>query len=72
MLPRLSTDVGIVVTETLENLNVSKDYNISPDHVYKALDKLIANNPLYKDVRVNQFAQLNMQDVICIIPAQQQ
>ncbi|GBN45012.1 hypothetical protein AVEN_56208-1 [Araneus ventricosus] len=39
MLPRSSTDVGIVVvTETLENLNESRDYNISPDRVYKALD----------------------------------
>ncbi|GBL81660.1 hypothetical protein AVEN_93446-1 [Araneus ventricosus] len=48
MLPRSSTDVGIVVTETLENLNVSSDYNILLDRVYKALDWLIANNPLYK------------------------
>ncbi|GBM01464.1 hypothetical protein AVEN_209285-1 [Araneus ventricosus] len=73
MLPRSSTDVGIVVvTETLENLNVSRDYNISPDRVYKALDCLIANNPLYKDVRVNRFARLNTQDVIRVIPTQQQ
>ncbi|GBO41872.1 hypothetical protein AVEN_143063-1 [Araneus ventricosus] len=73
MLPRSSTDVGIVVeTETLENLNASRDYNISPDRFYKALDWLIANNPLYKDVRVNRFARLSTQDVIRVIPTQQQ
>lgn len=70
MLPRSSTDVGIVVvTETLMNLNVSRDYEISPVRVYKALDWLIENNPLYEDVRINRGAQLNTHDVIRIIPA---
>ena len=73
MLPRSSTDVGIVVVvETLENLNVSKDYNISPDRVNKVLDWLIINNPLYKDVKVNLSARLNTQDVIRVIPVQRQ
>lgn len=34
-LPRSSTDVEIVVVvETLESSNVSKDYSILPDRVY--------------------------------------
>ena len=71
ILPRSSTDVGmVVVIKTLKNLNLSRNYKKSPDRVYKVLDWLIANNPLYKYVQVNRFVRLNTQDIIRVIPAQ--
>lgn len=70
MLPRSSAESGIIiVTETLDNLNITKKYEISRERVYNALNWLICNNPLYKDVRVNQFARLETHDVIRVIPA---
>ena len=57
----------IVVTETLDGLNISRAYSISPSRVYKALDWLNANNSLYEDVRVDRFARLIIHDVISVI-----
>lgn len=69
MLPRASNGAGIVVvTETVENLNVSRDYTISRDRIYAALRWRIANKPLYKDVTINHFARFDPQDIIRVIP----
>jgi hypothetical protein len=63
MLSRSSDNVGIVVvTETLENLNRSRDFTISRDRVYSALAWLQANNGLNHDVRTDHFARLDQQD----------
>ncbi|KAG5685138.1 hypothetical protein PVAND_014332 [Polypedilum vanderplanki] len=71
ILPRSSDDTGLVViTETLENLNSSREYRISRERVYAALRWLIANNPLYHDVTVNNSARLETQDIIRVIPAE--
>jgi hypothetical protein len=72
MLPRSSADTGIiVVSEILDELNITKQYTISRDRVYAALQWLITHNPLYNDVTVNHFAQLNINDIIRIVPAEQ-
>ncbi|KAG5685123.1 hypothetical protein PVAND_014319 [Polypedilum vanderplanki] len=71
ILPRSSDDTGLVViTETLENLNSSREYRISRERVYAALRWLIANNPLYHDVTVNDSARLETRDIIRVIPAE--
>ncbi|KAG5666753.1 hypothetical protein PVAND_014765 [Polypedilum vanderplanki] len=71
ILPRSSDETGlIVITETLENLNHSREYRISRERVYAALHWLIANNPLYHDVTVNNSARLETQDIIRVIPAE--
>ncbi|KAG8319249.1 hypothetical protein J6590_095913 [Homalodisca vitripennis] len=54
MLPRTANNAGIVViTERLENINVTRQFSISKQKVYDALNWLILNNPLYKDVTIN-------------------
>ncbi|KAG5680198.1 hypothetical protein PVAND_009723 [Polypedilum vanderplanki] len=71
ILPRSSDETGlIVITETLENLNSSREYRISRERVYAALRWLIANNPLYHDVTVNNSARLETRDIIRVIPAE--
>ena len=61
----------VVVTESLENLNISRDYTISRVRVYVALHLLFENNPLYKDVTNNHFARLELHDIILVIPSVQ-
>ncbi|KAL3271802.1 hypothetical protein HHI36_022272 [Cryptolaemus montrouzieri] len=61
MLPRSAGQVGIiVVTERLENLNIT----ICCEKVYSALRWLIRNNPLYKDVRIDDNAQISDQELV--------
>lgn len=74
MLPRSSDDAGIVVvTETLENLNRTRDFTISRDRVYQALTWLQTNNPLYSDVKTDHFARLDPEDIIRVVePIEQQ
>ncbi|KAG5680059.1 hypothetical protein PVAND_009589 [Polypedilum vanderplanki] len=60
----------IVITEILENLNSTREYRISRERVYVALHWLIANNPLYHDVTVNNSARLETRDIIRVIPAE--
>ena len=63
MLPRASDDANIVVvTETLLNLNVSRDYTINHERVFTVLRWLITNNPLYKDVTINDSLRLHQND----------
>ncbi len=65
MLPRSSTDTSlVVVTENLENINVAKQFTISRDAIYKALNWLIHNNPLYQDVVIDQNINLNSDNIL--------
>lgn len=65
MLPRSASQVGIiVVTERLENLNITREFTICREKVYRALTWLIRNNPLYKDVRIDDNAQISDQELI--------
>ncbi|KAG5666270.1 hypothetical protein PVAND_017605 [Polypedilum vanderplanki] len=71
ILPRSSDDTGLVViTETLENLNSTREYRILRERVYAALHWLIINNPLYHDVTVNNSARLETRDIIRVIPVE--
>ncbi|KAL3283667.1 hypothetical protein HHI36_006805 [Cryptolaemus montrouzieri] len=65
MLPRSASQVGIiVVTERLENLNITREFTICREKVYSALRWLIRNNPLYKDVRIDDNAQISDQELV--------
>ncbi|GFR18851.1 gamma-glutamylaminecyclotransferase [Trichonephila clavata] len=65
MLPRTSNNAGIVVvTERLENINVTRKFSISRQKVYYALYWLVANNPLYKDVTIDPNVVINEEDII--------
>ncbi|CAG5001922.1 unnamed protein product [Parnassius apollo] len=65
MLPRSASQVGIiVVTERLENLNITREFTICRVKVYSALRWLIRNNPLYKDVRIDDNAQISDQELV--------
>lgn len=65
MLPRSSSQVGIVVvTERLENLNITREFTISREKFYSALRWLTRNNPLYRDVRIDKNVQISEQDLI--------
>ncbi|CAI6344235.1 unnamed protein product [Macrosiphum euphorbiae] len=67
MLPRSTHEAGIiVVTERLENLNITRQWSINREKVFKALYWLIKNNPLYKCVQVNHNVELNEEDLIRI------
>src|SRR5258705_10304587 len=51
MLPRSPDNASIVVvTEELENLNITREFTVSRERLDKALEWLILNNPLYRDV----------------------
>ncbi|GFQ90532.1 uncharacterized protein TNCT_6071 [Trichonephila clavata] len=65
MLPRTSDNAGTVVfTERLENINVTRQFSISRQKVYNALYWIVANNPLYKDVTIDQNVVINEEDII--------
>ncbi|GFQ72034.1 ATP-dependent DNA helicase [Trichonephila clavata] len=66
-----STDsIGmVVITEHLENLNISREYNISRPRVYEALRWLINNNPLYQDIIIDNDAQILQEDLIRVTQA---
>ncbi|XP_063899054.1 uncharacterized protein LOC135119158 [Helicoverpa armigera] len=65
ILPRSTDGIGmVVITEHLENLNVSREYNISRSRVYEALRWLINNNPLYHDVIIDNSAQILQEDLL--------
>ncbi|GFR21146.1 ATP-dependent DNA helicase [Trichonephila clavata] len=59
----------VVITEHLENLNISREYNISRPRVYEALRWLINNNPLYQDVIIDNDAQILQEDLIRVTQA---
>lgn len=65
MLPRTANNAGIVViTECLENINITRQFSISKQKVYDALYWLISNNPLYKDVTIYQSVSIEENDII--------
>ncbi|GIY31477.1 ATP-dependent DNA helicase [Caerostris extrusa] len=65
MLPRTTNNAGIVViTERLENINVTRQFSVCRQKVYNALYWLVANNPLYKDVTIDQNVAINEEDII--------
>jgi hypothetical protein len=67
ILPRSTDSIGmVVITEHLENLNVTREYNISRPRVYAALRWLINNNPLYHDVIIDNHALILQEDLIRI------
>ena len=66
MLPRSTSDAGIVVTENLENLDITREYTVSKDNIVKALRWLIENNPLYHDVTIDPHFCVNKNDLIWI------
>lgn len=65
MLPRTANNAGIVIiTERLENINVTRQFSISKQKVFDALYWLISNNPLYKDVTIDQNVVIEENDII--------
>lgn len=67
MLPRAPTDSGLVIiTENLENLNITRQFSVSPPKVYAALQWLVDNNPLYQDVIIDRNIDLNQQALVRI------
>ena len=65
MLPRSTSDSQMmVVTTHLENLNISREYEISRARIYNALRWLIDNNELYSDVVIDHNAQINQNDLV--------
>jgi len=70
MLPRSPDAVGlIVVTESLLNLNITREFTISHHNINSAIEWLKANNPLYHDVQnVTSTTQLNVNDFLRVLP----
>ncbi|KAK4872351.1 hypothetical protein RN001_014380 [Aquatica leii] len=65
MLPITANNAGIVViTESFENINVTRQFLISKQKVNDALYWLISNNPLYKDVTIDQNVVIGENDII--------
>ncbi|CAB3249469.1 unnamed protein product [Arctia plantaginis] len=65
MLPRTTNNTGIIVVmERFENINVTRQFSISRQTVYDAFYWLVANNPLYKDVTIDQNVIINEEDII--------
>ncbi|CAG9799443.1 unnamed protein product [Chironomus riparius] len=65
MLPRSTSDSQMmVVTSHLENLNITREYTVSRTRLNDALQWLIDNNPLYKDVVIDHDVRLNQNDLI--------
>ncbi|GIZ00572.1 uncharacterized protein CEXT_448561 [Caerostris extrusa] len=64
ILPRTTNNAGIVITERLENINVTQQVLVCRQKVYNALYWLVANNPLYKDVTIDQNVAINEEDII--------
>jgi hypothetical protein len=61
ILPRSADTSGIVIIlEELENLNIIRELQVCKERVNIALDWLIQNNPLYKDVQ-NVSASVDIQ-----------
>ncbi|GFY05807.1 uncharacterized protein TNCV_4404741 [Trichonephila clavipes] len=66
MLPRSVDNCGIViVTEHLKNFNITHEFSVPRDNVFEALTSLVANNPLYKDVLIDN-ANLSTDDLILV------
>lgn len=65
LLPRSTADADIIViTERLQNLDSTRDYTVSRSKLIAALQWLKSNNPLYKDVVIDENAHLVERDLI--------
>ena len=71
-LPRSPDSAGlIVITESLENLNITREFIISRDNVSNALERLKANNPLYRYVQnITNSTQLDNASFVRVKPPQ--
>ena len=58
----------IFVTETLENINVIREYEVNTNHLYRALSWLKENNPLYMDVTILPGITYNVGDIVHLTP----
>ena len=47
----------VVVIERLENLNIIREFSISPDRMYRASQWLVENNPLYLNLVAHRASQ---------------
>ena len=69
-LPRSPNSAGLVViTESLENLDITREFTISRENVSRAIEWLKANNHLYHDVQnVSNSIQCDVADFITVQP----
>lgn len=54
----------VVITERLQHLDSTREYTVSRCKLIAALQWLKSNNPLYKDVVINENAHLDERDLI--------
>ncbi|GFS42492.1 uncharacterized protein TNIN_464361 [Trichonephila inaurata madagascariensis] len=65
MLPRPANNLDVViVTETLENLNISREFSIDRSRANRALKWLVAEYELYKDVVIDQESRMEESDYV--------
>lgn len=65
LLPRSTADADIIVImERLQNVDSTRDYTVSRSKLNAALQWLKSNNPLYKDVVIDENAHLDERDLI--------
>ncbi|GFT79293.1 uncharacterized protein TNCV_3275461 [Trichonephila clavipes] len=65
VLPGLNNNLDVVVvTETLENLNILRELSIDRSRVNRALKWLVAENELFKDVVINQESSMEESDYV--------
>lgn len=57
---------NIIVTESLDNINKTNQFIIRPDLIQNALNWLIKNNILYKNVKINNlnFSNLDINSIV--------
>ncbi|KAJ8685141.1 hypothetical protein QAD02_020934 [Eretmocerus hayati] len=68
MLPRNSDQAGIIViTEDIENFNISREHQVDRDRLYKGLGWLNVNNPLYDDVITDHSVDLSEQSLVRLL-----
>ena len=59
ILPRYPKDISVIIVKMKGKNNTFKDVNVRRQKVMDALQWLINNNPLYKDVQLNQDCLIN-------------
>ncbi|HKQ22632.1 MAG TPA: DUF6570 domain-containing protein, partial [Nitrososphaeraceae archaeon] len=68
-LPRsIENSEFVLVTETLENINVIREYEVNTNRLYQALSWLKENNPLYGDVTILPGLRYNVADIVHVMP----
>ncbi|GFT79311.1 transposable element Tcb2 transposase [Trichonephila clavipes] len=65
VLPGLTKNLDVVVVaETLENLNILREFSIDRSRVNRALKWLVAENELFKNVVINQESRMEESDYV--------